>query len=179
MGLEEILLVLAIFGLRVLNNAIGTVRVIVTSNGRRNMALGLAFIESLIFAYTAGQVLTNLENIPNLIAYAGGFAVGGYVGILIEEKFVKGYVTINVISVSHGHEIALKLREQGYGVTETIGEGGQGQVAMLMSVVLRQDTKRVINEVHDVDDKAFITVESARTAQYGWVRSVRNHFRAP
>lgn len=177
MTAEELLFLILLFSLRVLNNAIGTVRMIVTANGRRNLSLVLAFIESLIFAYAAGKVLTDLENIPKMIVYAAGFAVGGYVGILIEEKFVKGYATVNVISIEKGHDIAVKLREAGFGVTEAFGEGGQGKVSMLISVVLRQDAQRVIAEVRRVDENAFVTVEAARTAHRGYVRSVRNHFR--
>lgn len=177
MNIEEILFLILLFCLRVTNNAIGTVRMIVTANGRRNLSLVLAFIESLIFAYAAGKVLTDLENIPKMVVYAAGFAVGGYVGILIEEKFVKGYATVNIISIQHGHDIAVKLREAGFGVTEATGEGGQGNVTMVMSVVLRQDTGHVIELARQVDPDAFVTVEAARTAQRGYVRSVRTHFR--
>lgn len=177
MSLEEALFLVLLFALRVLNNAIGTVRMIVTANGRRNLSLVLAFIESLIFAYAAGKVLTDLENIPKMITYAAGFAVGGYVGILIEEKFVTGYVTVNIISIDQGHEIAVRLREAGFGVTEAEGEGRQGIVKMLMSVVLRQDAHQVIEQAREVDPNAFITIEAARSAQRGYVRSVRTHFR--
>lgn len=177
MSLEEMLFLILLFMLRVLNNTIGTVRMIVTANGRRNLALVLAFIESLIFAYAAGKVLTDLENIPKMIAYAAGFAVGGYVGILIEEKFVTGYVTVNIISTDQGHQIATSLREAGFGVTEAEGEGREGAVRLLMSVVLRQDAHQVIDHARSIDPNAFITIEAARSAQRGYVRSIRTHFR--
>lgn len=175
--MTAVLAVIGIFLLRVVNNAIGTMRVIVTANGQRTLALVLAFVESLIFAFAAGVVLTDLSNIPNLIAYAAGFAVGGYVGILIEERLVVGYVTVNVISMAHGHEIAEKLRKEGFGVTESIGEGSSGSVTMLMSVILRQDATKLTKIIQQVDTKAFITVEAARSLQHGWVRTARTNFR--
>lgn len=177
MTTDEILFLIVLFALRVINNAIGTIRMIVTANGRRNLALGLAFLESLIFAYAAGKVLTDLENIPKMLTYAAGFAVGGYVGIMIEEKFVTGYSTVNIISTHKGHDIAVKLREEGFGVTEAIGEGGQGSVTMLICVVLRQDAHTVIETARQIDEKVFVTIEAARTAQRGYVRSIRTHFR--
>jgi uncharacterized protein YebE (UPF0316 family) len=80
--LEAFAFALLIFGLRVLNNAMGTIRVIVMTGGQRGLSFVLAFLESLIFAFTASAVLTDLNNIPNLLAYSGGFAVGNYVGML-------------------------------------------------------------------------------------------------
>ncbi|NJL95347.1 MAG: hypothetical protein HC915_17310 [Anaerolineae bacterium] len=111
--MEALLFALLIFSLRVVNNAMGTVRVIVMTGGRRWLSFGLAFLESLIFAFTAGNVLTDLNNLPNLIAYAGGFAVGNYVGMVLEQRFVIGFMTINIISIDQGAEIAVRLREAG------------------------------------------------------------------
>ena len=177
MSTDEILLVLAIFLLRVLNNSMGTLRVIVMTSGRRGLSFVLAFTESLVFAYTASKVLTDLSNIPNLIAYAGGFAVGNFVGIYLDERLVTGYVTINIISMEHGHNIAVSLREAGFGVTETLGEGGTGTVTMLRSVVHRQDVQRVFELVQKMDDSAFITTEEARAVQAGWLRTGhRRHY---
>ena len=169
-------LVIAIFCLRLLNNAMGTVRVIFLTYGRRLPAFVLAFIESLIFAYTASKVLTDLENIPNLLAYAGGFAVGGYVGMYIEEKFVTGYVTVNIIAKQGGHEIAMALRENSFGVTEMIGEGGNGKVIMLRAVLLRQHIGDVMDIAHGINPEAFVTIEEARAVHRGWMRERKMHW---
>lgn len=170
----SLVLTLLIFGLRVLNNAIGTVRLISLSYGRRALAFVLAFIESSIFAFTASQVLTDFDNIPNLIAYSLGFAVGGYVGMVIEGRYVTGYMSVNVITVNGGHEIATLLREHNYGVTETLGTGGSGTVTMLKCVVLRQQVGDVVNKVRSVNPQAFITVEEARAVHRGWLRPRRH-----
>ena len=79
---------IVIFTLRVLNNAVGTVRIITMHEGRRSIGFALASLESLLFAYTAGMVITDLNDIPNLTAYVLGFAVGGYVGMFIEQKYL-------------------------------------------------------------------------------------------
>ena len=178
MSTEEILLVIAIFCLRVINNSMGTLRVIVMTSGRRGLSFALAFTESLVFAFTASKVLTDLGNIPNLIAYAGGFAVGNFVGMYVDQHLVTGYFTVNIISMEHGHSIAVTLREVGFGVTETEGEGGTGSVTMLRSVVNRQDVQRVIGIVQDADPNAFITTEEARAVRSGWLRTGhRRHYR--
>ena len=91
MTLELLAIPLLIFCLRVTNNVIGTVRLILVSRGRRAWSFGFAALESLLFAYTAGQVITDLENLPKLAAYVLGFAVGGFVGVQVENRFVKAY----------------------------------------------------------------------------------------
>jgi len=169
---QEILLVsLLIFSLRVLNNALGTIRVIAITNGHRVLAFFLAFIESLIFAFTASQVLNDLTNVPYLLAYSSGFAIGGYIGMIIEERFVTGYISVNVISAVKGHDIAIELREQGYGVTETVGEGAMGAVSMLRCVTHRKDVMLVLDIVRRINPDAFVTTEEARAVHRGWMRS--------
>lgn len=175
--MEETLLILAIFCLRVFNNALGTVRIIVMTNGRRRLAFVLAFIESMIFAYTAAQVLTDLDNVGRLIAYALGFAVGGYIGMLIEDRYIVGFVTVNITVPTDGQQIAAALREKGFGVTLTLGHGAHGEVATLRSVVDRTQAKEVSDIALGIRPKAFITIEGARAVNYGWLRARRTHHR--
>jgi uncharacterized protein YebE (UPF0316 family) len=171
MSADYLLLLLAVFSLRVINNGLGTVRVIAITYGRRRLAFGLAFIESLIFAITVSQVVSNLSSIPMLIAYCGGFATGGYLGMWIEDRYVTGYMTVNIISRVHGPLIAAALRGAGFGVTVTQGEGAEGAVTVLRCVVLRRQVSAVKQVVLNVSPKAFMTVEEARAIHQGWVNA--------
>jgi len=171
---EAILIAVAIFSLRVLNNAVSTVRLVVLNRDRRILALILGFIESIIFAVTLGQVVANLADTLNLIAYSGGYAVGGYIGQVIEARFISSFMTVNIISTERGHDIAAALREKGYGVTETLGEGSSGVVSVLRSVVSRQQVARLLKFVNEMNTQAFVTVEEARAVHRGWIRAARN-----
>lgn len=173
MEFEPLLLPLLVFCLRALNNAMGTVRVIVMTYGRRRLSFVLAFFESIIFAFTAAQVLTDLNNLPNLFAYSLGFAVGGYLGMMIEDRFVVGFRTVNIITQQEGHAIADALRQREFGVTETIGEGGRGRVEMLRCVVTRQQVPEVYAIIDEINRDAFVTVEEARAVHRGWMRTAR------
>ena len=122
MTFEPTYIPVLIFLLRVTNNVIGTLRLILVSRGQRAWSFAFASLESLLFAYTAGHVITDLENIPKLAAYVFGFAVGGFVGMQVENRFVKAYDSVTVIaSRLIAHEIALALRNKGHGVTEIMG----------------------------------------------------------
>jgi uncharacterized protein YebE (UPF0316 family) len=171
---EAILLAVAIFLLRVLNSAVGTIRLVVMGRGRHFLSAALGFAEALIFAWVTANVITDLSNILNLIAYCGGFSVGIYVGMVIEARFVTSFVKVNIITRSDGHEIAIRLREIGHGVTEIRGEGGTGEVTMLSSVVYRVNVPEVLKTVYLINPKAFVTLEEARSVQHGWLRALRH-----
>jgi len=161
-----------IFTLRVLNNAVGTVRLVLASRGQRGWAFAFASMESLLFAYTAGQVITDLENIPKLAAYVLGFAVGGYVGMLIENRFYHAYDDVTIIaSRPIAHQIAVALRDADHGVTELIGEGARGEVAELRVICHRRDLADVIRIAHDIKEDVFITVEQSSFIRNGWIHA--------
>src|SRR5688572_28193606 len=134
LSLDAVFLASIIFALRVFNNALGTVRVVLITRDMRLWAAIFAFIESLTFALVISSVVKYLNKFLNLTAYCLGFSVGGYVGMAIEARFITSYVTAHIITKEKGHEIAVALREDhGYGVTETVGIGRDGEVQVLRS----------------------------------------------
>lgn len=175
---DPLLLPLLIFILRVLNNAVGTVRVVVMTSGNRVFGFALASLESLLFAYTAGTVLIDLNNILNVGAYVIGFAVGGYVGLYIEQRFLNIYNIVDVIADEvTAHQMATTLREAGHGVTEVHGEGARGHVLQLRVVAHHTDVKNVIEIARNIKPNCFITVEESRFIRGGWIRNQRQHER--
>jgi uncharacterized protein YebE (UPF0316 family) len=161
-----------IFILRVLNNAVGTFRVIMMTSNRRVLGFALASIESLLFAYTAGLVITDLNNIANLTAYVLGFATGGYVGLWVERRYLNIYNTVNLIATrDKAEEISQTLRDSDFGATLTHGEGRMGQVCMVRVVAHHRDVPRVINIARSIKPDVFITVEESRFIRNGWIHS--------
>ncbi|MBN8621397.1 MAG: DUF2179 domain-containing protein [Anaerolineae bacterium] len=158
-----------IFLLRVFNNALSTVRVVMITRDMRLWASTLALIEALTFAVVISSVVKDLTNVFNLTAYCVGFAVGGYVGMAIEARFITSYVVATVITASKGHEMAVLLREKGFGVTEATGEGKDGLVVMLRSVLERRDVPHFSRVVNEMQPAAFVSVEEARAIEHGWI----------
>ncbi|PJF40665.1 MAG: DUF2179 domain-containing protein [Chloroflexi bacterium] len=173
MSSEAILLALAIFALRFLNSALATVRMIMVTQHRRWLSSVIATIEAVIFAVTVAGVVNDLTNILNLGAYAFGFGFGSYVGIMIEERFITGFVAVNIITPNDGHSTAELIRSMGHAVTETVGEGRDGQVCMLRSVINRRDAPGMIQHIKQTNTDAFISVEEARAVHRGWLRAMR------
>ncbi|MCL4246967.1 MAG: DUF2179 domain-containing protein [Anaerolineae bacterium] len=170
---EAILTAIFILVLRVLNTGLGTVRVIIVNRGHRFISSVMAFIEALLFAYTISTVATDFGNVLNLAAYCLGFSLGNYIGMVIESRYFLSFVTVNIISKSKGHEIALALREAGYGVTESLGEGREGMVTMLKSMVDSRQMPQLLRIVQQIHNEAFVAVEPARPIYRGWLGSGR------
>lgn len=173
---EALLVAGGIFVLRVINNGIGTIRLITLARQQKLLTAVLGFIEALSFAITMAGVVTNLDNHLNLLAYCAGFSVGSWVAMELESRFITSFLIINVMTGFGGHEIALKLRENGFGVTEMDGEGRDGAVTMLRSVIAHRQAQRLMEIVRSVNPDAFIAVEHARTIRGGWMgmRPTRN-----
>jgi len=170
---ETLALATLIFGLRVLNNSISTIRLITLARQQRFITAFLGFFEALIFAVTVAWVVTDLTNLLNMFAYCFGFSVGGFVGMWLESRLITSYSIVNIFANQKGHEIAQALRSHGFGVTETLGEGLKGEVTMLRSVVTRRDLARVMDIVQNAQPDAFVAVEEARTVARGYISGIR------
>ncbi len=170
---EMLLTALLIFVLRIFNTGIGTVRVIIVNRGQRLLSSIMAFIEALLFAYTISTVATDLTNVVNLFAYCLGFSAGNYLGMVIEARYFLSYMSVNIITRLKGHEIAEALRAAGFGVTESTGEGREGTVSVLRSVVDNRDIPRLLAVVQETHTEAFVAAEPVRPIYRGWLGSGR------
>ncbi|MFN8372309.1 MAG: DUF5698 domain-containing protein [Anaerolineae bacterium] len=171
--LDGLLLALGIFVLRIINSAIGTLRVVFITKQMKLLAAILAFIEAWVFAVVMSSVVSDLSNMPNLIAYCGGFSVGNYIAMWIEGRFMTSYMAVNIIARERGHELAAALRSKGYGVTETHGEGREGTVITLRSVVTHRDVSKLVSCAYEIVPDAFVSVTEIKTVQHGWISAPR------
>lgn len=174
MTIDGLVTALIIFGLRVFNNAISTLRVVLITRDMRFWSSVLAFIEAFTFAVVISSVVKDLTNVPNMLAYCGGFSVGGYVGMLIEARFITSYMIATIITGNKASEIAQMLRSRGYGVTQSLGEGRDGAVYILRSIITRRDVSDFMNIVHNLHAEAFVSVSEARSIEHGWLRRMSN-----
>ncbi len=159
---------LLIFGLRVLGIAVSTLSTLMTVQGRKVYAVAAGFISSLVYVIAIGKVVSNLNNVWNIIAYAGGFAGGTLVGMVLEQRLALGYAEVRFISIEDGHDLAGTLREAGFGVTELEGHGREKTVEVVSVLVPRREVKNVLKIGQQVDDDAIVTVTDSRTVQRGY-----------
>lgn len=166
---DAVLFALLLFSLRVFNYAISTIRLVMIGRGQRIWASLIAFVEALIFAVVIAKVVSDLNNFINLLAYCMGAAIGSYMGMWLESRYLISYSTVTIIAPQKGKEIADKLRENSFAVTITQGEGRDGSVDLLRSSMLTRNIPMLVRLVHEVNPDAFIDVEAARNLYRGWI----------
>ena len=126
---------LVIFGLRIVDVSCDTMRVIFAIRGKRGIAASLGFIQALVWIYAVGNAVKHLNSPLHVLGYAGGYAMGTFVGVSLEQAIAYGVATVRIVSRAAGVEIANALRAGGYGVTVFPGFGRDGAVEILNSVV--------------------------------------------
>ena len=161
---------LLIFGLRITDVSMGTVRTTMIMRGQRKWAALIGFVEVTIWVVAISRVITNLDTIWNIVGYSGGFATGTLLGMWIEGKLALGYADINIVSMTKGLEIAAKVRQRGYGATQLHAEGQSGPVHLVHVIAPRKQVREVIRLVNEVDATAFVTVQDARQVMRGFGR---------
>jgi len=163
--------VLVIFGLRVLNMTLDTLRMLFVLRGKKTLSWVFGFMVSLIHVLLLTSILSNLNNPLYIVAYAAGFATGGVVGMWIEERLAIGFVHLQIISPSWGVVMAQKLRENGFAVTEIPARGKDGMVSMLSLSVRRKQVLTVEKIINECDEAAFVTSEDIHPVRRGFWRA--------
>lgn len=144
-------------------------RVLLAVRGSRSVAAILGSFQALIWIVAVGNAIKHLDSLWHVLGYAGGFGMGTFIGITIEQALAYGLSTVTIVSRYGGVEIAEALRERGYGVTEMPGFGREGRVEILSSVVQRQHLGEVLEIVDRFDPKAMVTVEEPKFLRGGSV----------
>lgn len=162
-----VVLPLLIFCARIFDVSLGTLRVIFISRGMRLFAAFVGFFEVLIWLLAIGQIMKNLTNVVCYIAYAGGFAMGTFVGIYVVEKLSLGVVLIRIITRKDASELLLYLHSENYGVTTVDALGATGMVKVIYTVLKRQDLHHVIEIIKTYNPQAFYTIEDVKSVSEG------------
>lgn len=150
-----------IFLARVCDVSIGTVRIILVIGGRPWISALLGFFEVLIWVLAVGGVITNLTNPVALVSYAGGFATGVILGMLIEERMALGYRIVRAISTDKSINLSERLRERGWFVTHVDGKGRSGLVDIAFLFIKRRHLSALRHDIAETDPNAYISVSQA------------------
>lgn len=162
-----VILPLLIFISRIFDVSLGTMRIIFVSRGKKFLAPFLGFFEVLIWLIAISQIMQNLNNILCYIAYPGGFAMGTYVGIKIEEKLAIGILVVKVFLTKDEERLKNLLSASGYGVTVVNAKGVNGEVKIVYTVVPRKKIDDVISIIKQCNSNAFYSIEDAKTVEEG------------
>jgi uncharacterized protein YebE (UPF0316 family) len=152
-----------IFFARVCDVSLGTLRTILTVQGRSVLAFFFGLFEVLIWITIVSTVVLHIKDSPILVLFYGfGYATGNVVGIIVDRKLAFGLMVLRVITTERGREMAERLRKKGLAVTLFFGEGMTGTVTELYMAIRRRDLPWILTLVKEEDPNAFYITEHAR-----------------
>lgn len=170
-----VILPILIFLARISDQTIGTIRLIFLGKGYKHLAPFLGFFEVIIWLITVGQIMQHLDNVLCYIAYGGGFAMGNFIGMTIEERLSIGNVMIRIIPKNNSQELVKKLRENNYGVTAVQAEGSQGRVDIIFTIIKRKDIDHAASIINELHPNAFYTIEDIKSIKEGIFRQSKGN----
>jgi uncharacterized protein YebE (UPF0316 family) len=159
---DYLVLPILILMARIMDVSLDTIRVILVSKGYKKLAPFIGFFQVLIWIITITRIMENLDNWLTYIGYAGGFALGTYFGMILEEKLALGYELVRVVTRSEAARLIEELRKRGYPVTAVKGHGKEGEVGILFVVLSRKSIRDVVDLIKEFNPKAFYTIEDMR-----------------
>ncbi len=163
-----ILIPLAIMLARICDVTIGTLRIIFVSRGMKIIAPLLGFFEVLIWLVAIGQIMQNLSSWTHYVAYATGFALGNFIGILVEERLAVGMLAVRIITQKEATGLIAELRRQKIGTTSIEGRGMTGKVSLIFLIINRQHLPLIQQLVQKHNPQAFVSVSDVRSVQEGY-----------
>ena len=152
---------------RIVDVSMGTLRIIFVARGYRFLAPALGFFEVIIWLLAIGEIMKNLNNPAAYIAYGLGFALGNYLGIILEDRLSIGQVIVRVITNRDATQLVEALRQKNFGITAINAEGATGEVKLLFCVINRSRLTEVIELIKHFNPNAFYSVEDVRSVKEG------------
>ena len=156
-----------IFLSRMTDVTLGTLRQIFIGRGLRKVVPILGFFEVLLWLVAISQIMKNLNNVMCYIGWAGGFSMGIYVGMKIEERLALGMQVVRIITNQPSDELIKKFKEGNIGFTEVVGKGASGPVKIIFTIIRRKDLGIVIDYINDFQPQAFYSIEDLRDTKQG------------
>ena len=159
---------LLIFCLRCIDVSLGTMRMILTIQGRRSWSAILGFIEVSVFITAVASVVSGPLDPLRIVAYGGGFAAGTYLGMTLDRWLGLGDAVVRVITKSH-RQLVAALTAAGFGLTVVDGRGGRGsEVGVVFSVCRRNRIQELVGIINRIDRSAIVTVQEVRAQVHGF-----------
>ena len=157
--MPNILIYLLIVFVKTIELTMPTIRLKMITIGQKFFGSIIGFFEIIIWLIVVSIVLQDITSDPwKIIAYSLGFALGNYIGSIMEERIGLGNARIDVIvPETEGIALADELRQKDYAVTVIDGQGRLRPRKILIVIVIRKDISEVSQFIMDHTDEAFIT----------------------
>ncbi len=164
-------LCMKIFCVRIIDVTLGTLRTIITVKDKIFLASVIGFFEVLVWFLIAKEALdTSSSSVLVGIFYALGFACGTYIGGRISRRFVKGKLTVQVITTNASTEWTSELRKNGFAVSvmDINQKEGEPDKYMFFMEIDKNNLNRLCSLIKKYDKNAFIVVNESKAVINGY-----------
>ncbi len=157
---------LIIFILKILENALGTLRFILLTAGMHKLGALLQLIISTIWIGVTGFVIQGFTDDPfKVLAFIIGSTVGSIVGSYIENFLAMGD---NLIMVINEKDISEYVRSINIGLTVIKTNGIESDKYIYYLITTRKKANLLIEFIKEVDSKALIISEATKIINGGF-----------
>lgn len=149
-----------IFILKIIENSLSTLRLIVVANGKKKIGAILNGIIGLIWIFTASVVIIDINKDPiKIIAFCIGSVVGSYLGSVIEEKIAMG--TNMLICVTKEEcENNIKQKLSKYQII-TLCEKDKNH-SIIFIILKRKETYKISKLIKIIDKESILISEKIK-----------------
>lgn len=127
------------------------------------------FFESFIWLLALSQVFQHLDRPINFVAYAGGYASGTGLGVLLERRVALGLVAVRIITREDASGLIDALKAEDFGVTRVAARGIHGRVRLIFTIAKRKSLGRLMDIIRREHPRAFVSVSDVRSAEEGYL----------
>ena len=150
-----IIIPILIFLARIVDQTIGILRILFATKGLKYLVLLAGFFESIIWLLAISQIMKHLDNVYCYIAFAGGFAIGNFTGMYIEQKLSIGSVIVRVVFQKDSNLTIKLLKRLKFRITIVDAMGMEGKVKMIFATIRRNDLKLFLKILNKNNPTAF------------------------
>ena len=150
---------------RITDVSLDTIRTASIIQGRRLFAAVLGFFEAVVYICAVAKVLMNMSQPVYALAYGLGFALGTYLGMVVEQRLAFGNQMVLLLT-SKGQELAEALRGANYTVAEVEGRIREGDRTILGVEVPRRNARKLIHLARTFDEGCDFIVHDIRFANF-------------
>lgn len=166
------ILCIKIFIARVIDVTLATFVTILNVKGEKIKATIIGFIDVIIWFLVVKEALnTKLESIWIAFAYAGGYALGTFLGGTLSNLLIKGKISVQVILDYLPLEETDKIRNAGYAVSQIECTGKEGSKKSMLFIEV---DKKMLNDLKElimkIDKNAFIVVNETKYVENGFFK---------
>lgn len=162
-----------IFVAKLVEVSLATLRVVLVNRGEKGKGAFIGFFEAMIWIMVVSNVLSTITEDPiKVVVYCVAFALGNYVGVIIENWLAIGTSCIQAVisCVENKEMVSNAMRSRGFGVTSIKGEGMEGPVDVLLIYLKRKCITEAITVIKGFCPDAMITVNDVRQLRNGFLR---------